>query len=320
MRDGPRPPYPGRVTLAAHRRSSAPGPGGGQAEKAGFGIREWALLGAAAALWGSSFLFIKIGVGHYPPATVAWLRLLFGVALLSCFPSARHQLRHRRDRGPVALLGLVWMAVPFVLFPFAEQTVPSALAGMINGATPLFTAVIAAIVSRQLPSRGLRVGLGVGFVGVVAVTAPAAGRGTSDLVGVGLLLLAAALYGVAYNLTGRLQQRNGALTVVWQAELFSLVVLTPFGLPALLQTPPSLSALLALVALGALGTGLAYAAFALLVDRVGAARGSISTYLVPVVAIALGGLVGGETIHLVSLVGIALVLVGAFLTSRARSV
>lgn len=312
------------MTLATRRTDPAPGATGGRAAagpagKAGFGIRDWTLLGVAAVLWGSSFLFIKVGVGHYPPATVAWLRLLFGVALLSLFPSARHRLRHRGDRGPVAVLGLVWMAVPFVLFPIAEQSVPSALAGMINGATPLFTAVIAAVIARRLPGRGLGIALGIGFVGVVAVSAPGGMGGSASLAGIGLLLLATILYGVAYNLTGRLQHRNGALPVILWAEVFALIVLTPFGLPGLLQTSFDVPVLLAMVALGALGTGLAFAAFAVLVDRVGAARGSISTYLVPVVAIALGGLVGGEPIHVISLVGIALVLVGAFLTSRARS-
>ena len=94
---------------------------------------------AVAVMWGSSFLLIKAGVHSFSPTTVAWLRLLFGVALLSCFPAARKPLR-RADRAAVALLGLVWMAGPFVLFPLAERSIPSALAVTINGAAPRWSA------------------------------------------------------------------------------------------------------------------------------------------------------------------------------------
>ena len=290
----------------ADSRTSAP---------AGFAARDWALLAAVAVMWGSSFLLIKAGVHSFAPATVAWLRLLFGVALLSCFPAARKPLR-RADRAPVALLGLVWMAGPFVLFPLAERSIPSALAGTINGAAPLFTAAIAALWSRRMPGRGPLTGLVVGLAGVVAVDAPAVGSGSAGMLGIGLVLLATVLYGVAYNLTAPLEDRNGALPVIWRAELAALAVDTPAGLAGLVHSSATLGGLLAMAVLGAVCTGLAFAAFATLVGRVGATRGSVTVYLVPVVAIVLGVAVNGEPVQPVSLAGIALVLAGAYLTSR----
>ena len=290
----------------ADSRTSAP---------AGFAARDWALLAAVAVMWGSSFLLIKAGVHSFAPATVAWLRLLFGVALLSCFPAARKPLR-RADRAPVALLGLVWMAGPFVLFPLAERSIPSALAGTINGAAPLFTAAIAALWSRRMPGRGPLTGLVVGLAGVFAVDAPAVGSGSAGMLGIGLVLLATVLYGVAYNLTAPLEDRNGALAIIWRAELAALAVDTPAGLAGLAHSSATLGGLLAMAVLGAVCTGLAFAAFATLVGRVGATRGSVTVYLVPVVAIVLGVAVNGEPVQPVSLAGIALVLAGAYLTSR----
>ena len=282
---------------------------------AGFAAWDWALLAAVAVMWGSSFLLIKAGVHSFSPATVAWLRLLFGVALLSCFPAARKPLR-RADRAPVALLGLVWMAGPFVLFPLAERSIPSALAGTINGAAPLFTAAIAALWSRRMPGRGPLAGLVVGLAGVVAADAPAVSSGSAGMLGIGLVLLATVLYGVAYNLTAPLEDRNGALPVIWRAELAALAVDTPAGLAGLAHSSATLGGLLAMAVLGAVCTGLAFAAFATLVGRVGATRGSVTVYLVPVVAIVLGVAVNGEPVQPVSLAGIALVLAGAYLTSR----
>ncbi|MGH3444397.1 MAG: DMT family transporter, partial [Nocardioidaceae bacterium] len=213
-----------------------------------------------------------------------------------------------------------WMAAPFVLFPLAEQSIPSAVAGMINGAAPLFTAAIAAAWSRRLPVGTLLSGLLIGFVGVVGVNLPAA-RGGAGVLGLGLVLLATFLYGVAFNLTEPLEDRNGPLPVIWRAELVALLLVTPAGLVGLAHSTPTFPSLAAMAGLGVASTGIAFAAFTVLVGRVGSARASITVYLVPVVAIVLGLAVYGEPIAPLSLFGIALVLLGAWLSARgARSV
>lgn len=286
-------------------------------ERTGFTARDWALVATVALLWGSSFLLIKLGVQDFAPVTVAWLRLLFGAAVLACIPAARRPLHRRADRGPVALLGLTWMAVPFVLFPLAERTISSALAGMINGAAPLFTALVAAVWSRRLPGRGLVAGLATGFTGVLAVNLPAA-QGDATLTGVVMVLGATVLYGVAFNLAGPLEQRNGALPVIFRALLVALVIETPAGVIGLTESSPTAVGLLAMVALGALSTGVAFVAFTTLVGRVGAGRASVTVYVVPVVAVTLGVTTLGEPLAALSVAGIALVLLGAYLTGRPR--
>lgn len=280
-----------------------------------FSLRDWVLVAIVALLWGSSFLLIKLGLRDFAPPTVAWLRLLFGAATLALIPAARRPIA-RADWLWVAVLGAVWMAGPFVLFPLAEQTIDSSLAGMINGAAPLFTVLIAIGWTRRLPGRFQLAGLLVGFAGVVAINWPAAQGATTTMVGAGLVLLATVCYGVAFNLAEPLEDRNGALPVIWRAMLVALALQSVPGIVGATYSTWSLGGLLAMFALGGLSTGLAFAAFTTLVGRVGASRGSVTVYLVPVVAIVLGILAGNETVAYISIAGTVLVLLGAYLTSR----
>jgi len=282
-----------------------------------FGAAEWGLLAGIALVWGASFLFIDIGLDAFAPPVVTFARLALGAATLAAFPRARRPVE-RADLPRMALLGVVWMAAPLTLFPLAQQHVDSSVAGMINGAAPLTAAVVAALLLRRLPGLWQRVGLGLGFLGVVAIGLPNVQGADASPLGVGLLLLAVTLYGFAFNLAVPLQQRYGAMPVLLRALLVATVVVAPFaaaGVPASTWSWPSA---LAMVALGVVGTGLAFPAMATLVGRVGGTRGSIPIYLVPVIAIGLGVLVRGETVAALAMVGTALVLVGAWLTSRTE--
>ncbi len=284
---------------------------------AAFAPRDWALLISVGLMWGASFLLIKLGLEDFPPVTVAWLRIALGALALVLLPAARAPLRHRGDWGLVVLLGLVWMALPFVLFTLAEQHISSALAGMINGAAPLFTAAFALLWFRQVPGARLLAGLAVGFAGVLAIGLPNV-EGSASLAGVLMSLGAALFYGMAFNLAGPLQARNGALPVILRAQLVALVVSAPFGVPGLAESTPTVGGVLSMVALGALGTGVAFVFFTVLVGRVGAPRASVTTYVVPVVALGLGAGLAGESVAPVSMGGIVLVLVGAYVATSAR--
>ena len=281
----------------------------------GFSSTDWALVALVAGVWGSSFFLIEIGLERLAPPVVAFLRVLFGAVALAAFPAARRAVPREAWPG-VALLGLVWMAIPFALFSVAQQWIDSSLAGMINAAAPLFTAAIAAGLARRLPGAWVLTGLAVGFAGVVILTLPSFGEEESSALGVALVLAAAVLYGVAFNLAAPLQRRYGAMPVIWRAELVSLVVLAPAAAAGVPSSSFGWDALAAMVTLGALGTGVAYVAFTTLVGRVGPTRGSVTIYIIPVVAIALGVAFRAETVALVSLAGVALVLLGAYLTGR----
>lgn len=280
-----------------------------------FASTDWALLTAVALMWGSSFLLIDIGLDHLHPTAVAWLRIVFGAAALACIPAARRTIRPA-DWWAVGLLGLTWMVMPFTLLAFAQQSIASSLAGMINGAAPLFTAVIAAIWLRRPPTGKQLTGLVIGFAGVLAINWQAGQGSQGTALGVGLVLVATLLYGVAFNLAEPLEERNGALPVIWRAQLLAATMAAPAGLIGTTSSSFSWSSLLAVVALGLFSTGLAFAAFTTLVGRVGAARGSITVYFIPVVAIVLGVVLRDETVATLAIGGTALVLLGAYLTSR----
>ena len=283
-----------------------------------FGPVEWGLLAAVSFMWGSSFLFIAIGVDSFAPGVVAFARLALGAATLALFPRARNRVE-AQDWRRVGTLGVLWMAVPFVLFPLAEQRISSALAGMLNGAVPLFTALFAAILLKRLPGRGQAAGLILGFVGVVAIAFPAIEESSFTAVGVLLILLAVFLYGISFNLAVPLQQRYGALPVLLRAQLVALAVVTPVASVQLPQSDWSWTSALAMVPLGVLGTGVALVAMTNLAGRTGAARGSIAIYFLPIVAVFLGVIFRDETIAVLSLMGMALVLGGAWLTSRREA-
>ena len=283
-----------------------------------FAPLDWGLLTVVALMWGASFLLIDLGLDAFHPATVAWLRLAFGCATLGCFPAARRAVP--RPEWPwIALLGLVWMAGPFMLFTVAQQWIASSLAGMINGAAPLFTAAIAALWYRRAPRSWQLAGLLIGFVGVLTIYWPALSGVRATAFGAGLIVMATFMYGIAFNMAEPLERRNGALAVIWRAELVAAAVLTPFGLYGLGGSSPAWRSLAAMAGLGILSTGLAFAAFATLVGRVGAPRASVAVYFVPVIAIILGAMFRGEAVSGLALGGTALVLWGAYLTSRRQS-
>jgi drug/metabolite transporter (DMT)-like permease len=276
---------------------------------------DWGLLVGTALMWGSSFIWIEEGLGAFSPALITLVRLLFGALTLAFLPRARAAVE-RADLPAVALLGLIWMALPFLLFPIAQQWIDSSLAGMINGAVPIFASIVAALVIRRLPVRKQLVGIGLGFIGVMLVGLPVVQNARSTALGAGLVLLATILYGIAINVAAPLQQKYGALPVLLRAQLFAIAFTLIPGLMAVRGSSWDLSSLAAMVPLGCLGTGLAFFFMTTLVGRVGPSRGAITIYFVPIVAVVLGAVVRDESIAALSLAGTALVLVGAYLASR----
>jgi drug/metabolite transporter (DMT)-like permease len=282
-----------------------------------FAPTDWAWLVTVAAIWGASFLLIDIGVDHFQPAVVAFLRLSFGVVALATIPAARRAVP-LSEWPAIALLGVVWLALPFLLFSIAQQSIDSSLAGMLNAAAPLFVALVGAIAFGRRPGPRQLLGLLVGFAGVLVISFPAIVGAHASVLGVVLVLLATVCYGIAGNLASPLQVRNGALPVVFRAALVALAVMTPLGLRGIPASTFAWSSLLAVAALGIFGTALAFVGFTTLVGRVGAARGSVTIYFLPLVAMVLGAVVRDEAIAALSIAGTGLVLAGAYLASRAE--
>lgn len=280
-----------------------------------FTLNDWALLAATALMWGSSFVWIEEALEAFDPPLIAFLRILFGALTIALFPRSRRSVE-RSDLKAMALLGLLWMAVPFLLFPIAQQWIDSSLAGMLNGSVPIFAALVGVLISRRAPATLQILGLAVGLVGVVVVGVPYLGGAKATALGVALVLLACILYGIALHIAAPLQQRYGALPVLLRAQGFALAYTAVPALISLSGSSFKFSSGLSVLPLGALGTGLAFVCMTTLVGRVGPGRGSLTIYFVPVVAVIFGAALRSESPRLISLAGTVMVIAGAMLTAR----
>ena len=170
------------------------------------------LLVIPGLIWGASFLFIAEGLDAMSPSGVTFARILVGFLTLSLVPAARRPI-HTSERAKTIALGVVWMAFPLSMFPFAEQRVSSALTGMLNGLVPMVAAVVASVLARRAPARAVVAGLTVGLLGAILIAAPNMTAGEDargQTIGILLILSALVSYGFAYSLATPLQQRNGA--------------------------------------------------------------------------------------------------------------
>jgi drug/metabolite transporter (DMT)-like permease len=278
---------------------------------------DWLLFLTLGFLWGSSYLFIKIGVdAGLEPFTLVSLRLLIGMALLTVVVAlAREPLpRSPRIYGHLLVMGAFSVAIPFSLITWAERSVDSTLAATITAAVPLFVIVIAPFVlAEERITLNRLIGLAVGFAGVAILVGfdPAALAGGNlaaelALVGATASYAVGAIY--ARRMVHGLRPMIAALLQVGFALAMVSVLALAFERP--LAIPLTAEALFAVTWLGLLGSGAAYLVFFRLLGRWGATRTSMVAYLLPIYGIALGATVLGERVDVRLLVGTALVIGG----------
>ena len=283
-----------------------------------FGPTDWLLFVGVSLLWGSSFLFIAIALDDWAPGLITWARVGFGAATLAVSLRARATIE-RVDRGRVMVLSFVWVAIPFTLFPLAQQYINSAVTGMLNGGMPIVATIVASALSRKLPGKAQASGLIIGLVGVVFISLAQGGEGENAWIGIVMVLGATLCYGLAINIAIPLQQKYGSVHVMARMLILATIWVTPFGIASLSISTFSWIALGSTLILGILGTGAAFLTMATLVGRVGAARGSFISYVIPLVALVLGVVLRDDRVVTAALVGSVLVIVGALLASRKES-
>ncbi len=286
-----------------------------------FGATEWMLSVLLAVTWGSSFLLIDIAIEHLDTRVVPFGRSLAGAVALAFFPGARDAIP-RRDWPRIAILGLVWMALPFWLFPLAEKTVASSVAGMMNGGLPVVMAAVTALWVRRLPSVQRIGAIVLGFVGIVVVAWPAiqtdttSGAAVADSRGVLFLVGALLCYAVGANVARPLQAQYSPARLLMRVQIAAALWTLPFAADGARSSDFSWSSVLAVAGLGVVGTGIAFVAFGTLLERTGLTRAMIPTYFTPIVGLVLGTLFNNETIALVSVAGMVVVIASAWMTSK----
>jgi len=284
-------------------------------------VLDWRLRFAGLSLvWGFSFLLIKVGTNGYAPFQVTFGRLLFGTLVLAV------AIVWKRDRlprgactwGHLAVSALLLNALPFSLFAYSELTIPSTLAGICNATSPLWGMALSLVaLSEDRPTRRRVAGLGIGFLGVLTVLGAWQGFHGLDAAGTTMALLASLSYPIGWiyirrTLAGSSHSNlslTGAQLLLATAQL---AVVTP--LFTTLPTHFPLIPLLAIIALGTLGTGLALLIQYGLVAEVGPTTAQMVTYFIPVIATAAGVAILGESLAWSTPVGAVVVLAGAALT------
>jgi drug/metabolite transporter (DMT)-like permease len=282
---------------------------------------EWVVFAALGFAWGSSYLFIKIGVETLSPFTLVAARTAIGAAVLGAvlWISRERLPRTWTAYGHMFVVAVLGIALPFSLITWGEQTIDSGLAAILNGSVPLFAIVLAAIVLTDEPITLNRlVGLLVGFGGVVMITSPSLNVGLGGSVPGELALIGASISYAAAGVYARHTVRD--LPPLTSAFLevglaFLLVVFLAFGLENPLGTHVEASTILAVSWLGLIGSGLAFLGFFFLLGRWGATRTSTIAYVLPVVGIALGVTVRQETVSLPVLAGMVLIIGGVALAN-----
>ncbi|MGB7845799.1 MAG: DMT family transporter [Candidatus Acidiferrum sp.] len=278
---------------------------------------DWPLIAIPGIIWGASFLFIAEGLKAMGPSGVAFVRLFIGSITLAWFPAARKPVDWLAWPR-IVLVGVLWFAFPLSLFPFAEQRVSSALTGMLNASVPLFTAIVATVIASRLPERRVIAGLAIGLAGAGLIAWPTIHEGRSSVVGVLLILAAVISYGFALNIARPLQQQYGALPLILRAQSVAVLLTAPLGVPDVLAARWTLAPFFSLLMLGAFGTGIAFVLLGTAAGRVGATRASSAGFLIPPVALLLGVLVRGEYVAMLSIVGSAVCVAGAWLMRGAQ--
>jgi drug/metabolite transporter (DMT)-like permease len=268
-----------------------------------------------SAIWGSSYMFIKVGIRDFSPAALVELRLLLALAVLVSFLAPRRGLRSVRPAlVPGAFVGVVGMAVPFLLISWGETHVDSGVAAVANSSVPIFVALLALRFAASERSSGFRVlGLVVGLAGVGVVTGVHPNGGWWAVVGA----LAVVLASLCYAISSLFIQRSlvvGVLELATASMVWGAAVMLPFALAELPHTV-GWKPLGSVLVLGVVGTGFAQLIVQRLIGDHGAARTMLVNYLLPGFALFYGATILGEPVTGAKLGGLALILVGVTLAS-----
>lgn len=281
--------------------------------------RPWvAMYTVAGLIWGASFLFIEYALTALTPVGVAFWRTTFGaIAMLIAIVIFRSKLPTSLDAWrKMTIAGFFMSSLPFTLFAFAQTYVTSALASIINAVTPMATVVVMLIAFRSeklLPH--VVVGLIVGLVGVLVVLGVWQGFGDNDPLAIIALIVAVTCYGIG---TPYVRKYIGPLKLSTEVSVFgqigtAAITLLPIYLLSgqYFTSTPTLTAIASVIAIGALGSGVAYLLFYKVLDVVGSAIAASVTYITPIIAVILGVLLLNEELHWYEPVGGVIIILGA---------
>jgi drug/metabolite transporter (DMT)-like permease len=269
-----------------------------------------------AAIWGASFLFMRIAAPAFGPVALVAVRMTIGGLMLLPLLALRGGVPALRTHGrAIALIGVLNSTLPFLLITYAMLTLTAAFGAVLNATVPMWTALVAALWLRDHPRPSQWLGLAVGAAGVLVLVGDRVdfdptGAGWRETMAIGATLLGMLLYGVSANVARRTLAGVPTLATATGSQLIAAVLLAPWAAWLWPVQSPSLGQWAAAIVLGLVCTGLAYVLYFRLIDRVGAVRAANVTYLIPLFATLYGTLFLAEPITLRLIAGGAVVLAG----------
>ena len=280
--------------------------------------RSWIYLLVLAAIWGGSYLLIEIGLRDLSPAMIAWGRVAMGAVVLTAIAAPRGLLGGlRKSAGIITLVAAIQVAGPFLLIALGQQEISSSLAGILVCSAPLFTAILAIWVDQEERSTGARLaGVAAGLLGVIVLLGVDLGGSGAALLGGLAVLLAGLGYAVGGFIVKRRMTRVAPLGLAAAVMIVSTVLLAPAALLDLPSQAPGLGPISAVVALGAVGTGIAFAIFYSLISWVGPARAFVVTYIAPTFAVVYGVTLLDEGLTVATVTGLVLIVGGSVLAAQ----
>ena len=284
-------------------------------------IRDLIELLILSALWGSSFLFLRIASPEFGPVFLIEIRVASGLVVLFpiCFLMGKlgELISHWKM---IFIVGLSNMAIPFCFFAYSALNMGAGVLSLMNATVPFFTAIIAFVFFRQGMNRLALVGLLVGFFGVVVlVFDPSESSEVTSQLAILSALFACVLYGAALNLVAHKLRGVSGISITTGGLLFSAIVLLPLAIIQRPEIMPQGQVWLSVLALGIICTGFGFLLFYRLISRIGSQRAIMTTYLIPLFSILWGSLFLEESITLFMIFGGMLVLMGVGMTT-ARSI
>jgi len=280
-------------------------------------LKDWILLTALAAIWGSAFMFIKISAVDFGPILLVTLRLLIaGLVFMPFLLRKKKRSLFKSYLPAILIIAIVSNAIPFTMFAYASLGATSNMLGILNGTTAFLTTVIAYFWLKESVSLKQIVGLLLGFIGVLILVNPS--NGSTTFIASMCAMIGSLCYAFNATYLQKYHSNSDKIVLIGWAMLFGgffMIPLASFNIP---DAIPDTNSILALFWLAVISTGLGYLAYVRLIDRIGAVKTVTLTYLLPVFSIIWGAIFLQEKITSIILGGFIFVMMGMYFANTSN--
>ena len=280
-------------------------------------LKDWILLTALAAIWGSAFMFIKISAVDFGPILLVTLRLLIaGLVFMPFLLRKKKRSLFRAYLPAILIIAIVSNAIPFTMFAYASLGATSNMLGILNGTTAFLTTIIAYFWLKEAVTSKQIIGLVLGFVGVLILVNPS--NGSTTLIASMCAMIGSLCYAFNAAYLQKYHSNSDKIVLIGWSMLFGgffMIPLASFNLP---NSMPDTNSILALFWLAVISTGVGYLAYVRLIDRIGAVKTVTLTYLLPVFSIIWGAIFLKEQITFFIFGGFIFVMMGMYFANTSN--